>query len=71
MIKTYRHLNYEFRCSGARLDSGAFTPTLVVIKNVWPTRPREVAMARGQFTTEEAAIASAHAQGIEWVANYG
>lgn len=36
----------------------------------WPTRPRVVRGLR-PLTTEAIAIGSAHAQGIQWVADFG
>jgi hypothetical protein len=42
-----------------------------VTKQIWPTRPRNIAAQSGRFTTEEAAIDAARTQGIEWIASYG
>ncbi|MDD0840784.1 hypothetical protein PSQ40_19565 [Curvibacter sp. HBC61] len=67
----YQHENYELRCSAKALDSGEFVPLLVITKQVWPTRSRDIAVRRGDYTSAEAAIAAAHAQGLEWIANYG
>jgi hypothetical protein len=69
--KIFRHLDYELVCSAKAVDSGKFAPALSVSKQVWPTRPREIAVDRGDYRTEDAAIDAAHAQGIEWVRNYG
>ena len=69
--QTFRHLDYELVCSAKAIDSGRFAPVLIVSKQVWPTRPREIAVQRGEYTTEQAAIDAAYAQGIEWVTNYG
>jgi hypothetical protein len=69
--QTFRHLDYELVCSAKAIDSGRFAPVLIVSKQVWPTRPREIAVQRGEHTSEQTAIDAAHAQGIEWVANYG
>lgn len=67
----FRHKDYELTCSARAVDSGRFAPTLTLCKQVWPTRPREIAVARGEHMTAEAAIAAAHAQGLEWITNYG
>ena len=69
--RTFRHQQYELLCSARAIDTGRFIASLVVCKDVWPTRPRVIAMPRGDFLTEEAAIDAAHNQGIEWVLNYG
>ena len=50
---------------------GKFAPTLVLSKQVWPRRPRVIAVPRGEYLTEEIAIDAAYAQGVEWVRNYG
>lgn len=67
----FRHKDYEFACGARAGDGGQFRPTLVVTKIAWPTRPRVIDVKVGAYGTEAAAIAAAHAQGIEWVANYG
>jgi len=69
--QTFRHLDYELVCSAKAIDSGRFAPVLIVSKQVWPTRPREIAVQRGEHVSEQTAIDAAHAQGIEWVTNYG
>lgn len=69
--KVFRHHEYELVCSAKAVDSGKFAPALVVSKQVWPTRPRVIAVKRGDHLCEETAIDAAHAQGIEWVTNYG
>ena len=69
--QTFRHLDYELVCSAKAIDSGRFAPVLIVSKQVWPTRPREIAVQRGEHVSEQTAIDAAHAQGIEWIANYG
>ncbi len=57
---------------GARaLDSGSFMPTLVVSKHLWPSRPRTIAVASEGCRNVDEAIASAHAQGLAWVRDYG
>lgn len=69
--QTFRHQDYELICSAKAVDSGRFAPMLTVSKQVWPTRPREIAVQRGEYTTEQSAIDAAYAQGIEWIAHYG
>ena len=69
--KIFQHQDYELHCGASAIDNGRFVPTLVVSKQVWPTRPRTIAMQRGDFLTEETAIDAAYAQGVEWIRNYG
>lgn len=69
--KTFRHQDYELICSAKPIDSGKFVPTLIVSKQVWPTRPRVIAMEKADYLNEETAIAAAYSQGIEWVQNFG
>jgi hypothetical protein len=71
MTKTFKHEDYDLLCSAKALDNGSFAPILVICKQTWPSRPRTIAMRCDEGLTEEAAIDSAHRQGIEWVANYG
>ena len=68
---SYRHRDYELHCGAKVLDNGKFAPTLLVIRQGWPSRPREVAVSRGDYGTEEAAVQAAHVQGVDWIANYG
>jgi hypothetical protein len=67
----YRHLDYELQCSAKPVDNGRFAPNLVVCKQVWPTRPRAIAVQRGEHLTERTAIEAAYHQGVDWVKNYG
>ena len=69
--KTFRHQDYELTCGARALDTGRFAPTLVVCKQVWPSRPRDIAVPRGEHQSEASAIEAAHLQGIEWIKNYG
>lgn len=69
--QVFRHENYELLCSASAVDSGGFVPAVTVSKQVWPARPRVVAVRRGNYATEELAIEAARTQGIEWIANYG
>jgi len=67
----FRHKDYELTCSARAVDSGRFAPTLTLCKQVWPTRPREIAVPRGQHTTEDTAIEAAYSSGLEWIRDYG
>jgi hypothetical protein len=69
--RIYRHENYELHCSASAGDGGKFVPKLVVCKQVWPTRPRVIAVERGDYLTEGTAIDGAYAQGVEWILNFG
>lgn len=69
--QTYRLKDYELQCSASSNDSGKFEPVLVISRQLWPSRPRTIAVRRGAHPTEDVAIAAAYAQGVEWVANYG
>lgn len=69
--QSFKHQDYELHCSAKALDSGKFAPVLVVAKQAWPSRPRTIAVHDNDYATEDGAIASAHAQGMEWVKNYG
>lgn len=69
--RVFRHENYELLCSAIGVDDGGFVPAVVVSKQVWPSRPRVVAVRRTNYATEETALEAARAQGIEWIVNYG
>jgi hypothetical protein len=69
--RVFRHENYELHCSACAVDNGKFVPAIVVTKQIWPTRPRIIAVRSGTFATEETAIEAARTQGIEWIASYG
>ena len=69
--RTLQYGNYEFQCAAKSSDSGTFTPVLVVARQAWPTRPREIAVPRGNHTSAEAALDAAYEHGVEWVMNYG
>lgn len=73
MVETrfFRHQDYELQCTATSADSGRFVPGLVVSRQSWPRRPRIIAVQRGEHRNEDAAIDAAHAQGIEWIQNYG
>ncbi|MEO7851832.1 MAG: hypothetical protein ABIR94_06190 [Rubrivivax sp.] len=40
-------------------------------KQIWPTRPRNVAVRSSHYATEEIAIEAARNEGIEWIVSYG
>jgi len=67
ITRTFRHEQYELLCSAKARDNGRFAPAVVVTKQVWPTRPREIAVRRGDFTTAVDAINAAREQGVEWI----
>ena len=69
--KTVIFRDYDLICGARVADQGTFTPTLVVARRTWPSRPRIIAMVRGSFATEAIAIESAHAQGVQWVTDFG
>lgn len=69
--QTFRLEHYELTCSAQACDNGTFQPALVISKNVWPSRPRTIAVRRDRHPTADVAIESAHAQGLEWVRNFG
>ena len=66
-----RHQGYEMICGAAAVDGGKFAPSLVLSKQVWPSRPRVIAVPRGDYLSEEVAIDAACAHGIDWIQNYG
>ncbi len=69
--RIFEHHGYELLCGAQAIDGGKFAPTLVICTQAWPKRPRVIAMRRGDFATEAAAIDSAHTQGVEWVRDFG
>ena len=69
LLIAYR--GYELACHAKAVDGGRFVPTLVVAKQIWPTRPRTIDVGSGDYPTRETAIEAAHAKGVEWVENYG
>ena len=69
--KTFRHEHYDLLCSAKAIDGGRFLAALVVYKQVWPPRPRVIAMRPVDYLSEEVAIGAAFAQGVEWISNYG
>ncbi len=70
-IRIFKWQNYELHCSARLVDAGRFAPAVVVSKQVWPSRPREIAVPRGQHTSEDTAIDAAYSSGLEWIRNYG
>lgn len=73
MIETqiFRLRDYDLLCSAKAGDNGRFEPALVISKHTWPSRPRTIDVRRGSHPTAEVAIESAHAQGVQWVADFG
>jgi len=69
--KTFRHRGYDLLCGTRVIDTGRFVPTLIVCKQVWPTRPRVIAIDRGDYLTEDTAIDAAYSKGVEWIQNFG
>ena len=69
--KVVRHKDYALHCESKTLDNGRFVPLLSVVRQVWPSRPKEIAVPRDDYATEEEAVEAAHRAGIEWVKNYG
>lgn len=70
-ILTFQHQNYELHCSAKQLDSGRFQPHVIVCKQVWQSRPRDIALERASYPTEHEAIEAAKAGGLLWIENYG
>ena len=69
--QTFHLTHSDLMCSAQACDNGMFRPALVVSKNIWPSRPRTIAVRRDRHSTADVAIASAHAQGLEWVRDFG
>ena len=65
------HRGYRLTWSALALDTGKFEPRLSVCSVAWPSRPRKIAVARGDHLTEAAALEAAYAAGMEWIANHG
>lgn len=70
-IRVFRVDNYELTCAALQRDDGGFEPSLVVRKVAWPSRPRTIAVSRESLSTEDQAIQTAYAQGVEWINHYG
>ncbi|MES2187401.1 MAG: hypothetical protein V4505_22820 [Pseudomonadota bacterium] len=68
---TFHHGRYQLSCSVRVLANGRFLPELVITRDAWPSRPRSIAMEKGDFAVEYEAIEAARLWGIEWIANYG
>jgi hypothetical protein len=69
--RTFHFEGYELTCGAQACDDGTFQPALVISKDVWPSRPRTIALQRDRLESAEAAIDSARTQGLEWIANFG
>ena len=70
-VRPMRHQGYELLCGAAPDDRGRFRATLVITRDVWPTRPRTIAVAQDAYLDPDDAIQAAQAQGLAWIANYG
>lgn len=69
--RVFHHQDWELQCHAAATDGGHFVPSVVVSKQVWPTRPRNIAVPRGEHADAESAIDAARRSGIQWITNYG
>jgi hypothetical protein len=69
--QTFHLKHYDLTCSAQACDNGMFQPALMVSKNIWPSRPRTIAVRRDRHLTADIAIESARAQGLDWVRDYG
>jgi hypothetical protein len=69
--QTFHLKHYDLTCGAQPCDNGLFQPSLVIARNVWPSRPRTIAVRRDHYPTAAIAIESAHAQGLEWVREFG
>jgi hypothetical protein len=67
----FQHRQYKLQCSARVLDGGRFRPLLTITKQVWPTRPREIALDGESYLTEQEAVDAAQRQGMAWIENYG
>lgn len=63
--------DYELVCGATATDGGKFEPTLVISSNIWPSRPRSIAVRAGAYPTAAVAMESAQTRGVEWIANFG
>jgi hypothetical protein len=70
-VETVKLKDYTLYCGARAVDSGSFMPTLMVASNIWPSRPRIIAVQGRDFLTEAQAVASAHEQGLAWVGEFG
>ena len=69
--QTFHLKHYDLTCSAQACDDGLYQPCVVIASNVWPSRPRTIAVRRDRHPTIEIAIESAHEQGLEWIRNFG
>jgi hypothetical protein len=70
-VVIFRYRGYDMHCGARALDNGKFAPTLSILKQVWPSRPKEISVPRGDHATAAEATQVAHDMGIEWIDNYG
>jgi hypothetical protein len=71
IVESFRLEDYTLHCSASVVDNGGYMPMLMVASNAWPSRPRNIAVKGRDFLTEADARASAHAQGLAWIADFG
>jgi cytosine/adenosine deaminase-related metal-dependent hydrolase len=69
--ENFHHHAYQMACSARALDNGRFVSELTITKDVWPTRPRRIAIDGPDHETAAAAIEHARACGLKWIADYG
>lgn len=69
--RTFHLERYDLTCSARVCDNGMFQPALVVARNIWPCRPRTIAVRRDRHPSADTAIESAREQGLEWIRNFG
>ena len=69
--RIFRHGDYDLRCCAKAVEYGKFVPEVIVSRPVWPTRPRLIAIERGNYLTEDTAIDAAYAQGVRWISSRG
>ena len=71
IVRVIRHRDYALHCAARTLDNGRFVPRLSILKQAWPSRPKEIAIPRSDYAIEEDALDAAHRAGIQWVADFG
>ena len=70
-VRIFRHKDYALHCEARALDNGRFAPAVSVLRQVWPSRPKEIAVPRSDYATENDAVEAAHQIGILWVSDFG
>jgi hypothetical protein len=69
--ENFHHQGYQMACSARTLGSGRFVAELVITKDVWPTRPRRIAIDGPDHESAAEAIEHARLCGLKWIADYG